>query len=71
VRPEFFEFRLKELRLLVCDGFLVEDKHIRDIVRVNLSKLARFVITRLRTNLLLEVYENLRSLPLDKVQLPH
>lgn len=35
---EFFKFRLEELRLLVRNSFLVEDKNVGDIIGVNLHK---------------------------------
>jgi hypothetical protein len=37
VRAELLEFRFKELRFLVCDGLLVEDEDIRDVIGVNLD----------------------------------
>lgn len=36
MRPEFFEFSLEKLVFLVGNGFLVENKHVGDIIVMNL-----------------------------------
>lgn len=38
VRAELLEFGFEELRFLVCDGLLVEDKDVRDVIGVNLDR---------------------------------
>jgi hypothetical protein len=38
VRPELLEFGFEELRFLVCDGLLIEDEDVRDVIRVNLDR---------------------------------
>ena len=37
VRSELFKLRLEELGVLVCDGFLIQDQDVGDVVGVNLS----------------------------------
>lgn len=37
VWPELFKLSFEQLRLLVCNCFLVEYENIGDVVRVNLS----------------------------------
>lgn len=38
VRAEFLEFGFEKLGFLVCNGFLIEDEDVRDVVGVNLKR---------------------------------
>lgn len=40
VRPKLLKLRLKKLRFLVCDGLLVEDENVGDVIGVDLTELA-------------------------------
>lgn len=53
--PELLELSFEQLRLLVRNGFLVENEDVGDVIRVNL---------------VFEILQYLRPLLLDKVQLP-
>jgi hypothetical protein len=37
-RPKLFQFRFEELRFLICNGFLVEDEDVGDVVGVDLPR---------------------------------
>lgn len=37
VRSEFLELSFEELIFLICDRFLVEDEHVRDVVGMDLA----------------------------------
>jgi hypothetical protein len=55
-RPKLFQFRFEELRFLICNGFLVENKDVGDVVGVDLPQSVSYTHrTRDKTYLFFEI----------------
>jgi hypothetical protein len=66
--PKLFQFRFEQLRFLICNGFLVENEDVGDVVGVDLPQSVSYTHwTRDKTYLFFEILEYLRSLLLHQV----